>query len=457
MAESRTEIPGAGESLPAPEQAPIAAEPLQYVTVDRQGPPGLVTAIGVCSIIIAGISVLFSAMVALQGLAYFVMSLVAPAVATAGAPRPMPPGPVVVGTAAQVGSRGMAPAERAAAVASLNRRLSMRPSRRRQLDAILALAGQDMATDQIVESGTMEVMRSGEDPPDYFVTARGRLELFNDRAVFYPANRAPVIRASAPPEGASTPDQLPVPAEDVALQQTAPAQATTVPAPVTSPAAPGALSPSEIQAIVQQAQSVGSNALNRAQSNALKAILSAPAQQFVTPGASAGAVAAAFKQPDGSVSIQFSEGASLVLGPQGQVKAMTTGVTFPSVSIHPVAIGLMLATALASIGLAIYLLVCGILMLRQSLRGRRLHLIYAAIKIPVAIAAGVAATWVERELATNSAALGGVGVGVFSGLVPALLALAYPVALLLVLNLREVREYFAVGTGAGQGPSTTSA
>src|SRR3954471_13091238 len=66
-------------------RTPIAAEPLQYVTVDREGPPGLVTAIGVCSIIIAGISVLFSAMVALQGLAYFVMSLVGPGGARAGA------------------------------------------------------------------------------------------------------------------------------------------------------------------------------------------------------------------------------------------------------------------------------------------------------------------------------------------------------------------------------------
>src|SRR6185369_6213677 len=97
---------------------------------------------------------LFSAMVALQGLMYFVMSLVAPAMATGGAVR-LPPAPVVVGTAAQVGPRGMAPAERDAAVASLNRRLSMRPSRRRQLDAILALAGQDLAIDQVAESGTM--------------------------------------------------------------------------------------------------------------------------------------------------------------------------------------------------------------------------------------------------------------------------------------------------------------
>src|SRR5437868_10172399 len=119
MAEASTQHSGAGEGLAASAPAPVAPEPLQYVTVDREGPPGLVTAIGVCSIIIAGISILFSAMVALQGLMYFVMSLVAPAVATAGAGRPMPPGAVAVGTAAQVASRGMAPAERAAAGAAL--------------------------------------------------------------------------------------------------------------------------------------------------------------------------------------------------------------------------------------------------------------------------------------------------------------------------------------------------
>ena len=95
-------------------------------------------------------------------------------------------------------------------------------------------------------------------------------------------------------------------------------------------------------------------------------------------------------------------------------------------------------------------------MLRQSLRGRRLHLIYAAIKIPVAIAAGVAAAWVERDLVANGAAFGAVGVGVFSGLVPALLAIAYPVALLLVLNLKDVREYFSLGAGAGVGAGSGS-
>ena len=48
-------------------------------------------------------------------------------------------------------------------------------------------------------------------------------------------------------------------------------------------------------------------------------------------------------------------------------------------------------------GLALYLLVCGILVLRESPRGRRLHLIYAVLKIPVAIAGALAVWWLTSD------------------------------------------------------------
>jgi hypothetical protein len=96
-------------------------------------------------------------------------------------------------------------------------------------------------------------------------------------------------------------------------------------------------------------------------------------------------------------------------------------------------------------GLAVYLLVCGILTLRQSARARRLHLVYAFIKIPLSITAGVASAWVMRDMMSGFAGAAGappLQVTLFTGFVPVLLGCAYPVALLIALNLRWVREYY---------------
>jgi hypothetical protein len=112
----------------------------------------------------------------------------------------------------------------------------------------------------------------------------------------------------------------------------------------------------------------------------------------------------------------------------------------------------MLSTTVASVGLAIFLLVSGIMTLGQSPRGRRLHLIYAAIKIPLEIVAVLAAMWLARDFmsAVNPAGAGGMptGLGLFSGLM-ALLGIAYPVGLLIAFNTRSMREYY----GASESPA----
>ena len=462
--------PPAGGAGASPGVA-VPAQPLQYVVPQQHARPGLITAIGVISIVVASLSFVGSAFTVLQSAGYYMMSLmsstVAAAQATATATAAVPP-PVAMPEESAAGPRGMESEERQAAVRELTRLRPMTPSRKRHLDAILASAGRDMATDRVTDSGTMEGMRSGEIPPDYFVTPAGRLEVFNDRAVFYPIDRSPTVRASAPPEaapgtapgdeGAREVVDAPVKGVDPA-PSTAPAISLTVPSTTTTAVVVGALAPGEVESVIQQAQSLSGNGLTPAQVASLRNVLAGPGQQLVQPGTAQGAVLSAYTQAGTPAVIQFSDGGSITLGQQGNVVSMAAAPVMPTFKFQPAALGLMLGTGLASLALAVYLLVIGILTLRQSPRGRRLHLIYAFIKIPLAIAAGVASAWVARDLMASFAGPGvptppTSGYSLFSGLMPLVLGCAYPAALLIVLNVKSVREYYNVDGGeAGSGPA----
>jgi hypothetical protein len=223
-------------------------------------------------------------------------------------------------------------------------------------------------------------------------------------------------------------------------------EAPSVPSTAPSATQPFALTAAQVQAVVQQAQSAAGNKLNPSQLNSLQVLLSAPGQQLVTSGSASGAVVSAYTQPDNTAFIMFAGGGSVTLGPQGSVVRVTAMPTFTGFSINPVALGLMLVTSLILMALAVYLLVCGILTLRQSMRARRLHLIYALVKIPLSVAAGVASAWVMRDMMSSfggGAATPTMGFALFTGAFPILIGCAYPVALLIALNLRAVREYYA--------------
>src|SRR5204862_4350343 len=94
--------------------------------------------------------------------------------------------------------------------------------------------------------------RSGERGPEYFVTARGRLEVYDDRAVFFPDDNTPTIRASA----AAAPQAVDGDGEQVE-------GASGAAAPPTAPAA-GSLPAAAIQPVVTQAQSVSGHKLTPA-------------------------------------------------------------------------------------------------------------------------------------------------------------------------------------------------
>jgi hypothetical protein len=117
---------------------------------------------------------------------------------------------------------------------------------------------------------------------------------------------------------------------------------------------------------------------------------------------------------------------------------------------------------LASAAMAIYLLVIGVIVLRDVRAGGKLHWWYVAIKIPLVIVTAVSWWIVWRDLTSSVAAFfaanplpgmppGAAPGGALSALggvvamwmtFAALIALVYPVALAIALSSRTVRDYY---------------
>ena len=435
---------------PAPKWVPpaVPVQSLEYTLPSRGSRPGILTAIGVLSICIAGLSGLYGLFSGLQGITFYFASMAAAratATATATVAGTAPPTIGVAPAAATApstspagatGGPGMRPAERKAAIEALTKDDPLAPRRQQQLDAILAAVGNNLGTDAVTDRGTMPDSRAGEAGAEYFITRRGRLEIFDDRAVFFPFDGSPTVRVSAPPQDTAAPSA----GGDNDLAAT------------NHVVGPGGLTQAEIQAVVQQvdtlAKQSGGTGPNTQQVATIQALLSMPGQQLVAPGAWGG-VGYCYIDKSGQLTITFNSGSMLILGAQGNVITQTSPVAFggaPMFTISPWAVAMYIATTVLSLGLAVLLLVAGIMVLRQSPSGRRLHLIYAVLKIPVALAAGLSFAYAMHQMMSGFAAAGaptGVGWGVsLWAAVPAALGCLYPVALLIALNTRTVREYY---------------
>lgn len=111
--------------------------------------------------------------------------------------------------------------------------------------------------------------------------------------------------------------------------------------------------------------------------------------------------------------------------------------------------------ALFSMLMAVLLLVCGILVLMNSVRGRRWHRIWAYIKIPAAVLGSVI-YWIQMTQTMNSFVLTPaaparafstiMAVGAF---IQFAIILSYPIAVLIVLRTRAVREFYESRLGQG--------
>jgi hypothetical protein len=132
----------------------------------------------------------------------------------------------------------------------------------------------------------------------------------------------------------------------------------------------------------------------------------------------------------------------------------TTTVTFPTVAAFAgatVMSGEAIAYAIGmsiNLLLSVFLIIIGITMLMQHRRARRQHLIYAWLKIPVAIVASIAYGMMMSQMMTAAAGapvgFGAMVTGMAAGVAAFYLVIgcAYPIALLIVMNTKSVKEYY---------------
>jgi hypothetical protein len=404
--------------------------------------PGIITAVGVISIVVASLGLLAFiqggvSLVQFRVMANYGQLFLPPATIATQAATPAT-APTAAQTTAAVSPRGLDAVARAEVAGGLAELHFISGPRLEQLDALLATAGRDMFpvtpgqtldadyAGALVEFHTTGITANPDTPgPDMFRTRGGRFELYDDRAVFYPP-KAEIVRVSALTRSSS------------------------------------GLSTAQVETVVSQAQSAAGNTINPSQVAALRTLLSAPGQQFVSPIMIPTAVRSAKLNEDGSVVLEFPNGYASI-GPQGQT---TSGVGpgaaaaaaalaggRSAAGINGTAMALAVFALFVGLGLAIFLLVSGILTLRNSRHGRRLHLIYAGLKVPVTVLGFVGTWWLTSSYLDGMYAaaadparavvvpkVAGLGIG---AAITAALGLIYPIALLIVLQTRTVKSYYA--------------
>jgi hypothetical protein len=431
-------------------QPAVPVEPLSYGTPIPHI-PGILTAIGVISIVLGSWGVLSGGCGAMYGVIFGMMSARMPA---------LPPPPtasvlvapatgVVAGPAGPDGAAtaGLDPARRELALSAMTSAHAISSQRSALLESLLAKAGdQILVIDspqmpqaevdaQISESGRTTGGLSDDAAADYYVTGSGRVQIDDNAAVFQPSSGGPAVRITAA--------DLPLEGDWQS-----------------------GLLPEQVDAVLARIEELQNRPLAPAQRTALQAVLTDPSSGMVIPSPTiAGAaeqVRHVYDYGRQSIAIGFqdsqvavdSAGTILSSYSYRRVPAPTapTAATpaMPKFSSAFAMVAVISAIgSLLSLALAVLLLTAGILMLRRSMLARQLHLIYAWIKIPLTLLSAVA--WAIVYVEFVSGLTGGwttpppprtswtlglmMGAGVLLGCI-------YPVALLIALRSRTVRAYY---------------
>jgi hypothetical protein len=222
-----------------------------------------------------------------------------------------------------------------------------------------------------------------------------------------------------------------------------------------------------VKAIIDKIEQQAGTPLSDAIKSKLDLTLSSPAQGFFETAATIPEVTGQITNV--SYFTNNGVGQLMISTPQGMLSLDTKGNTLnsttwggggaafaagPPFKVNMTAAVTAMTSAVLSVALAIYLLVIGILMLRQHPRAGMLHKLYAWIKIPVAIMGGIAwvLLWTSIMSSAVAAAPGGstpattgaVTTAVVTGSVIAIVVgCLYPVSLLFALRSKTVREYYA--------------
>ncbi len=388
-----------------------------------QRPRSAPRALGVASILVGAVSLIFNLILVVCAVALArVQPAEAPPPVNAFVGPAIPPAPAPLLVSAQ----GFDQADRLIVMRAMTRLRSLSEDRRAQLETLLARAGRrllpqnssalsiESVTSAIQRHGAMYSADANRPGADFFATAAGHVEIYDEHAVFYPEDNSPPVRTSARGMKKNR----------------------------------FALSSVQIESVLAQAQAASKNPLNPQQLGTLRALLNSPTQQLVSSGSAGSGVKWVSIGPSGGATLSLSDGA-VSLGPQGEVAQAAAVFTAPS-SPQRGAGGWMflLAGAILGAGAAAWLAVTGIFTLMRSRAGAVLHLVYAGVKIPVALLATTGFLLLAQRLqepvalrnwqAPASALVGAMAWG--SGSPAMTLAVLYPVVILAVLWRWRVRS-----------------
>jgi hypothetical protein len=175
-------------------------------------------------------------------------------------------------------------------------------------------------------------------------------------------------------------------------------------------------------------------------------------------------------QPDNSVLVQTTQG-QIQVDPMGMVQsqaiygATTTNGGVTTFSYHSsatntnpfagangrptvssAAVTVVVSEGILSVLLSIYLLIIGIFTLRQSPRGRRFHVIYALVKIPLATICGIGWCWIIGGFDSSIHTAGGgssiVSVRAVVLAMATVVAILYPIGLLITFATPPAKQYY---------------
>jgi hypothetical protein len=392
--------------------------------------PGILTAVGVISIVIASLSLLvdFGSLMFASGVSRFATGPNQTPIAA-----PAPPSPATA-HAEYVGAQGLSAAQRQIVINGLSQLRALSEARQKQLDGLLADVGQqvihlsaeNLTPERIANyaTGVQEIPNgSGGPPDDMFILGSGRLQLSDQSAVFFPENSPSPIRSG----GGSYTDSS---GSHLATEQ--------------------------IAAVEERVQSLCNRAMNDAQLKSLEGELEAASQTLITPSPSvtqaAAQVLTAQSLGDGTIAVTTKSN-SMSFGPTGQSFAgvMPMGAAGgpwggPRTTVTHRDATLLMLDSLLSFLAAGLLLASGIMVMRSAPQSRWMLLIYAIGKMMLVALSCYAIYSIAREL--NASSLDSQSTAMAWMLIVGGPGIIFPVILLIVMNLKSVREFLYAPTVA---------
>jgi hypothetical protein len=438
------------DPLPPLPVLPLPAEqPYSYHPPQRAGRPGVISVIAITSIVIASLSILASAFFSFMDFGLLMASSAARAAPTVAPPTA---GTVTTGgTPERLPFGGLPYADRQMFETGLQRLRPLSSEQVQQLDELLAERGKSVTGDSAVpppDQLIAGITSSGHhafgsaNGSDYFVLATGKLELSDDRAVFFPSG-LPSIHSNA----------------------------IVIPAP-TYPYTQKSLQPDQIRSVLRTISDLNGTKIKSAQARTIISALQGPGEDLIvatTDGTDpAYEVTSATTSPDGTLTFVSTHGNSsstFNCDANGSVTSQSTFSTSGTVRytgpvINRTAGFTAISLSAGQVFPGIFLLVAGILTLRYSPRGRLLHWIYVYVKLPLSILSAGVSFWMWTSAmhsamvtgpgapTTQAAAAGSAMAGVMVGILPDFLGCIWPIVLIFLLMSKSVRLYYAAGTSA---------